>query len=86
LNSAKVQIEQYQLAALDAMSNPVLQLSRAHLLAAEQALKQVRGNLMHRAWMQVALIREGVIATLLAPVQPVQARAGPMGERVDRVD
>jgi hypothetical protein len=39
LNSAKVQIEQYQLAALDAMSNPVLQLSRAHLLAAEQALK-----------------------------------------------
>jgi hypothetical protein len=39
LNNAKVQIEQYQLAALDAMSNPVLQLSRAHLLAAEQALK-----------------------------------------------
>jgi|GraSoiStandDraft_8_1057269.scaffolds.fasta_scaffold579218_1 hypothetical protein len=41
---------------------------------------------MHRAWMQVALIREGVIATLLAPVQPVQAQADPMGERVDRVD
>jgi hypothetical protein len=39
LNNAKVQIEQYQLAALDAMSNPVLQLSRAHLLAAQQALK-----------------------------------------------
>ena len=38
-NSAKVQVEQYQLAALDAMSNPVLQLSREHLLAAEQALK-----------------------------------------------
>src|SRR5437899_3864187 len=39
LNMAKTQIEQYQLAALDAMSNPVLQLSREHLLAAEQALK-----------------------------------------------
>jgi hypothetical protein len=39
LNSAKIQIEQYQLAALDAMSNPVLQISREHLLAAEQALK-----------------------------------------------
>ena len=39
LNSAKVQIEQYQLAALDAMSNPVLQKSREHLLAAQQALK-----------------------------------------------
>jgi hypothetical protein len=38
LNSAKVQIEQYQLAALDAMSNPVLQTSRQHLLAAQQAL------------------------------------------------
>jgi hypothetical protein len=39
LNSAKVQIEQYQLAALDAMSNPVLQTSIEHLLAAQQALK-----------------------------------------------
>ena len=39
LNSAKVQIEQYQLAALDAMSNPVLQTSRQHLLAAQQALE-----------------------------------------------
>ena len=39
LNSAKVQVEQYQLAALDAMSNPVLQTSRQHLLAAQQALK-----------------------------------------------
>ena len=39
LSSAKVQIEQYQLAALNAMSNPVLQISREHLLAAEQALK-----------------------------------------------
>ena len=39
LNGAKVQIEQYQLAALDAMSNPVLQTSRQHLLAAQQALK-----------------------------------------------
>jgi hypothetical protein len=39
LNSAKIQIEQYQLAALDSMSNPVLQISREHLLAAQQALK-----------------------------------------------
>ncbi len=39
LSMAKTQIEQYQLASLDAMSNPVLQLSREHLLAAEQALK-----------------------------------------------
>lgn len=39
LNNAKVQIEQYQLATLDAMSNPVLQSSREKLLAAEQALK-----------------------------------------------
>jgi hypothetical protein len=39
LNSSKVQVEQYQLAALDAMSNPVLQTSRQHLLAAQQALK-----------------------------------------------
>ncbi|MGC1929610.1 MAG: hypothetical protein WA667_11590 [Candidatus Nitrosopolaris sp.] len=39
LSMAKTQIEQYQLASLDAMSNPVLQLSRGHLLAAEQALK-----------------------------------------------
>jgi len=38
LNGAKVQVEQYQLAALDAMSNPVLQTSRQHLLAAQQAL------------------------------------------------
>jgi hypothetical protein len=39
LRMAKTQIEQYQLSSLDAMSNPVLQLSRAHLLTAEQALK-----------------------------------------------
>lgn len=39
LSMAKTQIEQYQLASLDAMSNPVLQLSREHLLAAEKALK-----------------------------------------------
>ena len=39
LNGAKVQIEQYQLAVLDAMSNPVLQTSRQHLLAAQQALE-----------------------------------------------
>jgi hypothetical protein len=35
LSMAKTQIEQYQLASLDAMSNPGLQLSREHLLAAE---------------------------------------------------
>ena len=39
LGMAKIQIEQYQLASLDAMSNPVLQLSREHLLAAQQALR-----------------------------------------------
>ena len=39
LGMAKTQIEQHQLASLDAMSNPVLQLSRQHLLAAQQALK-----------------------------------------------
>ena len=39
LSMAKTQIEQYQLASLDTMSNPVLQLSTEHLLAAEQALK-----------------------------------------------
>src|SRR5215472_7873528 len=39
LSMAKTQIEQHQLASLDAMSNPVLQLSREHLLAAQQALK-----------------------------------------------
>jgi hypothetical protein len=39
LSMAKPQIEQYQLASLDAMSNPVLQLSREHLFAAQQALK-----------------------------------------------
>jgi hypothetical protein len=39
LNMAKTQIEQYQLTSLDTMSNPVLQISREHLLAAEQALK-----------------------------------------------
>ena len=39
LSMAKTQIEQHQLASLDAMSNPVLQLSRQHLLAAQQALK-----------------------------------------------
>src|SRR5215469_6821294 len=39
LSMAKTQIEQHQLASLDVMSNPVLQLSRQHLLAAQQALK-----------------------------------------------
>ena len=39
LGMAKTQIEQHQLASLDVMSNPVLQLSRQHLLAARQALK-----------------------------------------------
>jgi hypothetical protein len=39
LGIAKTQLEQYQLASLDALSNPVLQLSREHLLAAQEALK-----------------------------------------------
>jgi hypothetical protein len=39
LSVAKKQIEQYQLASLNVMSNPVLQLSREHLSAAQQALK-----------------------------------------------
>jgi len=39
LGMTKTQIEQHQLASLDAMSNPVLQLSRQHLLAAQQDLK-----------------------------------------------
>lgn len=39
LGMVKTQIDQHQLASLDAMSNPVLQLSREHLSAAEQALK-----------------------------------------------
>ncbi len=55
LNSAKVQIEQYQLATLDAMSNPVLQSSREHLLAAEQALKM--GN-TDQAISELNLLRQ----------------------------
>jgi len=55
LNNAKVQIEKYQLAALDAMSNPVLQSSRAHLLAAEQALKM--GN-TDQAISELNLLRQ----------------------------
>jgi hypothetical protein len=43
LNSAKVQIEQQQLAALDVMSNPVLQLARAHLSAAKHYIEN--GNI-----------------------------------------
>lgn len=39
LGIAKTQLDQYQLGSLDALSNPVLQLSREHLLAAQQALK-----------------------------------------------
>jgi hypothetical protein len=39
LNNAKVQIEQQQLAALDVMSNPVLQLAREHLLTAKHYIK-----------------------------------------------
>jgi hypothetical protein len=55
LNNAKVQIEQYQLAALDAMSNPVLQISREHLLSAEQALKT--GN-TDQAISELNMLRE----------------------------
>jgi len=39
INMAKIQIEQYQLASLDLLSNPVLQTARMHLLAAEDAIK-----------------------------------------------
>jgi hypothetical protein len=39
LNNAKVQIEQQQLAALDVMSNPVLQLAREHLLTAKHYIE-----------------------------------------------
>jgi hypothetical protein len=39
------------------------------------------------SWLQVRMqfIREGVIATLRAPVQTVQAQADPRGGRGDRV-
>ena len=43
LDNAKVQIEQQQLAALDVMSNPVLQLAREHLLAAKHYIES--GNI-----------------------------------------
>jgi hypothetical protein len=39
INMAKIKIEQYQLASLDLLSNPVLQTARMHLLAAEDAIK-----------------------------------------------
>src|SRR6266496_5187975 len=39
INMAKIRIEQYQLASLDLLSNPVLQIARMHLLAAEDAIK-----------------------------------------------
>ncbi|MGC1928478.1 MAG: hypothetical protein WA667_05845 [Candidatus Nitrosopolaris sp.] len=39
LNNAKVLIEQQQLAALDVMSNPVLQSAREHLLAAKHSIE-----------------------------------------------
>ena len=39
INMAKIRIEQYQLASLDLLSNPVLQTARMHLLAAEDAIK-----------------------------------------------
>jgi hypothetical protein len=55
LNSAKAQIERYQLAALDAMSDPVLQLSREHLLAAQQALKM--GN-TDKAILELNMLRQ----------------------------
>ncbi len=39
LNALKTKIEQYQLSALDVLSNPILQSSRIHLVAAEDAIK-----------------------------------------------
>ncbi len=39
LNALKTKIEQYQLSALDVLSNPILQSSRVHLAAAEDAIK-----------------------------------------------
>ena len=39
LNNGKMLIEQQQLAALDVMSNPVLQSAREHLLAAKQSIE-----------------------------------------------
>jgi hypothetical protein len=39
INMAKIRIEQYHLASLDLLSNPVLQTARMHLLAAEDAIK-----------------------------------------------
>jgi hypothetical protein len=39
INMAKIRIEQYQLASLDLLSNPILQTARMHLLAAEDAIK-----------------------------------------------
>jgi hypothetical protein len=43
LNALKTKIEQYQLSALDVLSNPILQSSRIHLVAAEDAIKS--GNI-----------------------------------------
>jgi hypothetical protein len=43
LNNLKTKIEQYQLAALDLLSNPILQSSRAHLNSAQDAIKS--GNI-----------------------------------------
>ena len=39
LNALKTMIEQYQLSALDVLSDPILQSSRIHLVAAEDAIK-----------------------------------------------
>jgi hypothetical protein len=39
INMAKIRIDQYQLASLDLLSNPILQTARMHLLAAEDAIK-----------------------------------------------
>jgi hypothetical protein len=38
LNALKTKIEQYQLSALDVLSNPILQSSKIHLAAAEDAI------------------------------------------------
>jgi hypothetical protein len=43
LSNLKTSIEQYQLSALDILSNPILQSSRIHLISAEDAIKS--GNI-----------------------------------------
>jgi ribosomal protein S20 len=55
LNNAKVQIDQQQLAALDVMSNPVLQSQRGHLLSAKHYIET--GN-FDRAISELFILRQ----------------------------